>query len=320
MPRGLKRTPTATAPNTLAVPPGMRSAAQQRRPPAPGPHIVTKQLLDVPIDELDAALEIDRAATVAEIARQRDAVSRVAALIQAVENADASLGQAAHREAEAESRWARGDRRARCRRCRRRRRGRFLPLGGGERACRPDGAVDFGCGLRRVRRLGPASRRREPGRRGASRVRGSGCSTNCGCSGPRGTCNWRSLRVDSTTSRAEIEALESGESVEPDVPPTRAAAPAESIPLWRAVSFEDQLDDASRAGLEAALEASGLLTATIVPDGSLRRVDDGQLVLVATDVAVSSRTLADVLIAEPPADSSVTRSTITASAPGHRSR
>ncbi len=48
------------------------------------------------------------------------------------------------------------------------------------------------------------------------------------------------------------------------------------------MDFRDDLDSARRAGLEAALQASGLLTATISADGTVR-ADTGQLVVLAGD-------------------------------------
>jgi len=54
------------------------------------------------------------------------------------------------------------------------------------------------------------------------------------------------------------------------------------IPLWRTIDFSEDVTPAARAGLEAALLASGLLTATVDPDGSLR-ADDGEVVLSAVN-------------------------------------
>src|SRR5690606_5086437 len=48
--------------------------------------------------------------------------------------------------------------------------------------------------------------------------------------------------------------------------------------LAELVDFADSLDADSRAGLEAALEASGLLAAEVLADGTLR-LADGQLVI-----------------------------------------
>lgn len=60
--------------------------------------------------------------------------------------------------------------------------------------------------------------------------------------------------------------------------PTWVQPNADGVPLWRAVDFAPDLDPAFHAGLEGALLASGLLSATVHPDASLR-ADDGQLIL-----------------------------------------
>jgi len=58
-----------------------------------------------------------------------------------------------------------------------------------------------------------------------------------------------------------------------DAPPARPGRPAVRpeghAPLWACVDFAPDLDAAARAGLEAALEASGLLDALVAPDGDL---------------------------------------------------
>jgi uncharacterized protein (TIGR02680 family) len=60
--------------------------------------------------------------------------------------------------------------------------------------------------------------------------------------------------------------------------PTWVQPNADGVPLWRAVDFAPDLDPALHAGLEGALLASGLLSATVHPDASLRAAD-GQLIL-----------------------------------------
>lgn len=266
-------------------------------------------LLDVPSEQLDASLATDREATGAEIGRKREALSRVVALIEAVLNAEAAVGHAAHRQAEAESRRAEAM----------------------EERAAADDAVDAAVdsylsdveiALAALTELSISDsafaefadwvrlRVGENPAVAALRVSADRVLDELGAQRATGTLQLEKLAGQLRDLRTEIEALEHGESVEPELPPTRTAAPPESIPLWRAVSFRDHLDAASRAGIEAALEASGLLTARIVPDGSVRRVGDGQLLLLATEASASTRTLADVLVAEPPADS-VTESTIT---------
>ncbi len=75
---------------------------------------------------------------------------------------------------------------------------------------------------------------------------------------------------------AEIARLESGEHGAPPAPHTRdTAARAEraGAPLWQLVDFVDDVPDTERAGLEAALESSGILDAWLDPDGTLRDLD-----------------------------------------------
>jgi uncharacterized protein (TIGR02680 family) len=73
--------------------------------------------------------------------------------------------------------------------------------------------------------------------------------------------------------RAEIARLEAGEVGEPSVPHTRDTGVRDGrpgAPFWRVVDFADDVADGRRAGLEAALEASGVLDAWVAPDGVLR--------------------------------------------------
>ncbi|MFI1884771.1 TIGR02680 family protein [Streptomyces jumonjinensis] len=70
--------------------------------------------------------------------------------------------------------------------------------------------------------------------------------------------------------RRELTALEAGGRRGPRAPHTRTPGLRERLPgapLWRLVDFRDGLPEPERAGLEAALEASGLLDAWVLPDG-----------------------------------------------------
>jgi uncharacterized protein (TIGR02680 family) len=81
--------------------------------------------------------------------------------------------------------------------------------------------------------------------------------------------------------RAERSRLASGSVVEPAPTPHRDAASRAGrpgAPLWRVVDVADDLPDADRAGLEAALEGAGLLDAWVTPDGRLVDADDAVLV------------------------------------------
>jgi uncharacterized protein (TIGR02680 family) len=75
---------------------------------------------------------------------------------------------------------------------------------------------------------------------------------------------------------AERAQIEAGADAAPPAPLTRAPDARDGCagaPLWRLVEFRDDLGAAPRAGLEAALEASGLLDAWVSPDGRLRTAD-----------------------------------------------
>jgi uncharacterized protein (TIGR02680 family) len=83
--------------------------------------------------------------------------------------------------------------------------------------------------------------------------------------------------------QAAILRAESGENQTPPVPHTRAVVdvrdPAAGAPLWTLVDFREGLGDAERAGLEAALEASGLLDAWVDVEGGVRDADTHDVVI-----------------------------------------
>jgi uncharacterized protein (TIGR02680 family) len=83
----------------------------------------------------------------------------------------------------------------------------------------------------------------------------------------------RRATLEQSELHAERVRLEAGEDQPPPVPYTRdatlrSAAAAAGAPLWQLVDFAPGLPAAARAGLEAALEASGLLDAWVLPDGT----------------------------------------------------
>ncbi|WP_024795368.1 TIGR02680 family protein [Tomitella biformata] len=90
------------------------------------------------------------------------------------------------------------------------------------------------------------------------------------------------LRDEDAGLRAEATRLESGETASPAAPHTRSAsarAARPGAPLWRVTDFAADLDPAQRAGLEAALEAAGILDAWITPDGGLTSADGHDITL-----------------------------------------
>lgn len=86
----------------------------------------------------------------------------------------------------------------------------------------------------------------------------------------------QALRDEECALLAERKRLEQGEDAAPPVPHTRATgarAGRAGAPLWQLVDFREHVEPAARAGLEAALEAAGLLDAWVTPDGRLQTAD-----------------------------------------------
>jgi uncharacterized protein (TIGR02680 family) len=90
-----------------------------------------------------------------------------------------------------------------------------------------------------------------------------------------------------TTEKAELERLESETQLAPDRPLTRGSDRVGKVgaPLWRSVDFSEGLADSEQAGVEAALEASGLLDAWVNPDGSIETDDEDTVVGIAAPVS-----------------------------------
>ncbi len=104
-------------------------------------------------------------------------------------------------------------------------------------------------------------------------------------------------------AQAEAEALiderrriEAGELAVPPPPYTRDAQARTGrlgAPLWQLIDFDDRLGSDERAGLEAALEASGLLDAWLQPNGELHDAATWDCLLTA--IAPADRGLDQVL-------------------------
>ncbi len=80
------------------------------------------------------------------------------------------------------------------------------------------------------------------------------------------------LQAERRELEEERSRLEMGGTPLPPVPYTRDAPGRDArpgAPLWQLVDFSPQIDEAARAGLEAALEASGLLDAWVTPEGAV---------------------------------------------------
>lgn len=84
------------------------------------------------------------------------------------------------------------------------------------------------------------------------------------------------------TLKTEASKLESGSDPLPTAPPYRQEATRKGrpgAPFWRVIDFKKGLTTDSRAGYEAALQASGLLDAWLHPDGNLTLTPDGDTYL-----------------------------------------
>lgn len=71
----------------------------------------------------------------------------------------------------------------------------------------------------------------------------------------------------------EISRLRDGGHDTPPPPHTRGERSGAGAPLWKVVDFTAGVPDDHRAGIEAALEAAGILDAWVTPDGELRADD-----------------------------------------------
>ncbi len=97
---------------------------------------------------------------------------------------------------------------------------------------------------------------------------------------------------------AVIDRIESGDT---PPPPPPALSRAErtgrpGAPLWRLCDFRLEVDASARAGLEAALQASGLLDAWVLPDGRLLDATDDTFLLEGAGDDPASHHLGEALV------------------------
>jgi uncharacterized protein (TIGR02680 family) len=93
----------------------------------------------------------------------------------------------------------------------------------------------------------------------------------------------RVLETERSELTAERTRLEAGEDRTPPVPHTRDPAVRGQLsgaPLWQLIDFAPHVPADTRAGLEAALEASGLLDAWVLPEGTVIDPRTNDVVLV----------------------------------------
>ena len=104
------------------------------------------------------------------------------------------------------------------------------------------------------------------------------------------------LTVTAAELTVEIGRLEAGGHDAPPVPHTRGLQVRDTrpgAPLWKVTDFAPGVPEQHRAGLEAALEAAGILDAWLTPDGELTA---GDVVLVSGRQPVSGPSCDTVLV------------------------
>ncbi|MBU4216230.1 MAG: TIGR02680 family protein, partial [Actinobacteria bacterium] len=119
------------------------------------------------------------------------------------------------------------------------------------------------------------------------------------------------LKQERAELAGERDRLAAGHDAAPPPPATRMPGVRDEragAPLWQLVDFLPHVETGERAGLEAALEASGLLDAWLSPDGVLTHADGTPLLdnVWVQRSFVTTDSLAKVLQAVVPDDGSVT--------------
>ena len=126
----------------------------------------------------------------------------------------------------------------------------------------------------------------------ASRVAGAGLGQLAGALGSQ-----RTRHVTRAGElAAEIGRLRAGGHDAPPVPHTRVPGIRDGrpgAPLWKVTDFAPGLAEDERAGLEAALEAAGILDAWVTPDGNLVH---GDVVVVSGLAPVAGESCASLLV------------------------
>ncbi|GLZ45820.1 hypothetical protein Acsp06_20050 [Actinomycetospora sp. NBRC 106375] len=119
----------------------------------------------------------------------------------------------------------------------------------------------------------------------AARTRADAASAALADARSRAGTRAETVEAELTELRAEHARVEAAAELPLPRAPWRRDTHVEDAALFAAVvDFRPDLDDGARAGLEAALEASGLLTAHVRDDGTVRG-GDGELLVAPTDAA-----------------------------------
>ncbi|MDP4506787.1 TIGR02680 family protein [Nonomuraea turcica] len=110
------------------------------------------------------------------------------------------------------------------------------------------------------------------------------------------------LMAERAELAGEREGLDGQGVLEPPAPHTRTPAARDGragAPLWRAVAFRSGIDLVAQAGVEAALEAAGLLDLWLLPDGGFDAGEHDAFAVAALSRPAPAYSLAHVLIPEP---------------------
>ena len=104
----------------------------------------------------------------------------------------------------------------------------------------------------------------------------------------------------------ERTAVEAERDPAPPLPVLPRTQRPDGVALWQVVDFAPHLDEADRVGVEAALQASGMLDAWLRPGGLLLEADRHDVVLLAADAPSAAPTpsppgtLAELLVVDVP--------------------
>ncbi|MGV1004979.1 MAG: TIGR02680 family protein [Candidatus Nanopelagicales bacterium] len=101
--------------------------------------------------------------------------------------------------------------------------------------------------------------------------------------------------------RAQREAVAAERDPAPPAPALPRTPRGDGKAFWQLVDFRDGVGPDQRAGLEAALQASGLLDAWVRPGGRLLDAEHRDVVLAAPGQAPVPGRLGELLVADPPA-------------------
>ena len=120
-----------------------------------------------------------------------------------------------------------------------------------------------------------------------------------------------SLERELRTTRALHEQVAAETDPAPPAPAWRRdpREAGDGAPLWQLIDFADPVGAADRAGIEAALESSGLLDAWVRADGAVLGPDRDDVVL-PTGPPVVRPGMGEWLVADPPAGSPVTAAVV----------